>query len=268
MTGAKKKVCAYLFIGIVAFTVVAVLAAQASARVSRRRAEQLLHDLRQLQVGKSTFEEARSMVMGHGGEVSRFDHSGCSPAHCTFDVTIHHYPLFVELWGWYLSEEAILRVLRVFPLLGLQDWEAGATVRVDGEVVTQVNYSVLVRAGGGWVLGRATDEFLEVPPYLRPRMGQRSYFVNWVNITTPGGGEGIQSTLTPEASDQERNRAYDFDFDCLTRLGGCSSLCQSAPVSFADLVKESNEMPWLDEHDPHCADFKSLERKPPDTPKP
>ena len=75
-------------------------------------------------------------------------------------------------------------------------------------------------------------------------------------ITTVGGGEGIQSILTGQANTEERNRAYDFDFDCLTRPGGSTSLCQIAPFAFADFLKETGGMPYLDEHDPHCAKFK------------
>ena len=79
-----------------------------------------------------------------------------------------------------------------------------------------------------------------------------------VNITTVGGGEGIESTLTPQASAEERKRAYDSDFDCLTKLGGCTSLCLFAPLAFADLVTQEHRMPYADEQDPHCDRFKAL----------
>jgi hypothetical protein len=258
---AKKKRPAYLLIGILAITLLVCLVVEVSVRISRRRAEQLLHDLRQLQVGKSTFEDARALIMGFGGGISPYDHSGCSPAHCTFEVVLTHYPPLVRVWGpSLLNGETTWQVVRVFPPLGLQDWQAGATVQVDRGIVTHVSYGVWVRGSGGFVLGRDTDEFLVIPQYLRDRMGQRSYYVSWANITTVGGGEGILSTLTPQANAEERNHAYDVDFDCLTMLGGCTSLCQIAPTSFADLVKDSHQMPWLDEHDPHCAKFKPLER--------
>jgi hypothetical protein len=195
--------------------------------------------------------------VAHGGGVSPFDHSGCNLTHCTFEVAIKHYPLLMEVWGpSLLSMETTWQVVRVLPAIGLQDWHAGATVLVDGGIVTKVNYGVFVRGNGGSVLGRHTDELLVKPEHLRERMGQRSYFVSWFNITTVGGGEGIKSTLTPQANAEERNRAYDVDFGCLTKLGGCTSLRQMAPNAFADLVKEVGEMPWLDAHDPHCARFK------------
>jgi hypothetical protein len=259
---AKKQILSYLLVGLVAVTLLAIPVADVSARISRRRAERLLHDLRQLQVDKSTFEDARRVIVGHGGGVSPYDHSGCSPAHCTFDVALKHYPLLIGVWGRALSLEMTFNVVRLFPPLGLQDWWGGATVRVDGGIVTQVTYGVFVRGSGGWVLGGDTDESKVVPQFLQTRMGQRSYVVHWFNITTVGGGEGIQSTLTPQANVEERNRAYDFDFDCLTRLGGCTSLCQFVPSAFADLVKETGGMPYLDEHDPHCAKFKPAQTSP------
>jgi hypothetical protein len=101
-----------------------------------------------------------------------------------------------------------------------------------------------------------------VPKYLQDRMGQHAYYLDWFNITTEGGGEGIECRLTPQAKGEERNRAYDFDFGCLTRWGGCTSLCQLAPAAFADYVKRTGSMPWLDQHDPNCAKFKPLETKP------
>jgi hypothetical protein len=160
--------------------------------------------------------------------------------------------------SWFMSvmnDEMTFRVVHLFTCLGLQDWQAGASVQVDRGIVTHIGYGVLVRGRGDWVLGRTTDEFQSVPVYLQDRMGQRSYFVNEFNITTFGGGEGIESSLTPLASTEEKDRAYDLDFDCLTKLGGCTSLCQIAPSSFADLAKETHYLPYRSGHDPNCARF-------------
>lgn len=229
MRNAKKKIATYLLIGIVALTVATVLGAKVSARIYRQRAMRLLHAIRQLQVGKSTFDEARAVIVGHGGGVSPYDHSGCSPAHCTFEVALRHYPLFVDVWGRYLLTERTWQIVHLFPLLGVQDGWGGAEVRVDNGIVTQVGYGIAARGSGDEVLGRTVDEFKVIPEYLQDRMGQRSYFVNGVNITTTGGGEGIESTLTPQASAEERDRAYDIDFDCLTKMGGCTASANSPP---------------------------------------
>jgi hypothetical protein len=258
----KKRILGRLLVGLVAVAVLALSVAEVSTRISRRRAERLLHDLRQLQVGKSTFEDARAVIVGHGGGVPPYDHSGCSAAHCTFVVGLTHYPLLTRLWGRYSSIEAEYYALRALPPLGLQDWESGADVRVDGGIVTHIGYRVFVRGSGGWVLGYIAVEDRAAAKHLRDLMGQRPYYVHWFNITTVGGGEGIQSTLTPQANAEERNHAYDFNYDCLTRVGGCTSLCQIAPLAFADYVKETGRMPWLDEHDPHCAKFKPLAGSP------
>ena len=255
-----RFVC-YLLVGLAVVAVLAITVEEVSAHIYRQRAERLLHDVRQLQVGKSTFEDARALIVGHGGGVSPYDHSGCSPTHCTCEVALKHYPFFIEVWARFLNVEMLCQMLRVFPALGLQDWWGGANVRVDGGVVTHVWYGVFVRGSGGWVLGHTIDEFKVMPEYLRDRMRQRSYAVGWFNITTEGGGEGVSSTLAHEASAEERERAYGLDFGCLTRRGGCTSLCQLAPTAFADFLKE-NEMPWLDEHDPNCARFKPLVANP------
>jgi len=250
----------YLLMGLAVVAVSAISVEEVSTRIYRRRAERLLHDLRQLQVGKSTFEDARAVIARYGGGVSRYDRTPCSPAHCTLDVGLKHYPFFIEHWPRYLSPGMQYRVLRVFPPLGLQDGWGGAAVRVDRGIVAGLSFAVFVRGSGGWVLGRNTVEGVAVPKNLQDRMGQRAYYLDWLNITTEGGGEWIEARLTPQANEEERNRAYDFDFDCLTRWGGCTSLCQLSPAAFADYVKETGRMPWLDEHDPSCAKFKPLER--------
>jgi len=248
----------HLFTVLVAVIALGVVGTEVSAHIYRRKAERLLRDVRQLQVGKSTFEDVRAFIAAHGGGVSPYDHSGCSPEHCTYDVTLEHYPLFMKVWGRFMSDETLYRVFRIFSRCGLLDFSAGITVTIDGGIVTHTDYSVLVRGHDAVVLGRHIEEFQVIPQYLRDEARQRSYFVGYVNITTLGGGEGIESILTPQANPEARNRAYDFDFDCLAKLGGCSSLCQFAPSAFADLVKESHNMPWLDEHDPNCAKFKPL----------
>jgi hypothetical protein len=251
-----------LLIGLAALPVFVLAGAEVSTRISSRRAERLLHDLNQLQVGKSTFEDARAMIARHGGGVSPNDHLGCSPAHCTFWVALDHYPLLMKVWGPHISMDALYRVFQVLPRLGMEDWQAGASVTVDEGIVTRLSCSVLARCSGGGLLGRLIEEFSVTPEYLKDRMRERSYYVHWLNITTVGGGEGIHSVLTPRANADERARAYDYDLSCLTRVGGCTSLCQFAPLAFADLVKESHWVPYLDEKDPNCAKFKSLEENP------
>ena len=262
----QKKILGYLLVGLAAVVVLALSVAEVSARIYRRRAERLLHDLRQLHVGKSTFEDARAVILAHGGGAEADERSGCSPAHCKFEVELRHDLPLIRLWGRFLgnmSYQTTFRIVHVFPSLGLQDWWTGAIVTVDGGIVNDVWYHVGVRSSGvcvsgcDWVLGRSIRDYKVLPAYLRERMGQRSYSVTHLVITTFGGGEGIDSTLTPQATVEERKRAYDFDFDCLTRLGGCTSLCQFAPSAFADLVKETHHLPELDKNDPHCAKFKT-----------
>jgi hypothetical protein len=238
---ATKKSLFFLLIGIVAISLVGLLVAEASGRISRRRAERLLHGLRQLQVGKSTVEDARGLIVGFGGGNAPYDHSGCTAKHCTFEVVLRHNPPLVRLWGpWMFNGDATWRVVHIFPSFGLQDWHAGATVSVDGGFVTQSRYGVLVRGKDGGVLGREIEEFSALPEYRRDDMTRRSYRVSPFIITTLGGGRGIRSSLTTGATLEERNRAYDVNFDCLTRLRGCSSLDQFAPKSASDLVRERN----------------------------
>jgi hypothetical protein len=241
--------------GLAAVAVLAISVEEVSNRIYRRRAERLLQDIRQLRVGKSTFENARALILRYHGGVSPYDHAPCSPAHCTFEVALKHYPFFIEHWGQFLNSETGYRLLRMLPHLGLQDGDCGADVRVDRGIVTHLDCGVYVRGSGGWVLGRRIVEDETAPKYILDRMADRAYYLRYSNITTAGGGEAIETDLTPQANADERKRACDLDFGCLTKRGGCTSLCQLAPAAFADYVKQTGWMPRLDERDPNCAKF-------------
>jgi hypothetical protein len=254
---AKKRILGYLLVGVVAAAILEVSAAEIAARIERRRAERVFADVKQLVVGKSTYEEARAMMLRHRGVPPSDDHASCSREHCTFEVKLRHDPPLAGIWSS-LRYDWMVRLLRVACLLGLQDWWCGASVTADQGVVTRVGYGVAVRRSAGWVLGRETDEFKTMPGYL----GRRSHRIDRLNMTTFGGGEALKSTLDTKVTAAERSAAYDYNFDCLTKLGGCSSMCQFAPRATADYVKQTRSLPYLEEADPTCADFKPREAKP------
>ena len=239
-----------LLMGIAAVAVVATSVEEVYVHICRRKAERVLHAVRQLQVGKSTFEDARAVMIHNGGTVWPHEHSDCSPAHCSFVIVLKHHSLLLP------------GDVDFPPRLGLQARDGGPGVEVDAGVVTSVTYEADVRGSGGWLLVYELFDINAFPKGPIGKIGRRPYSVRSTNITTEGGGGGLMTTLTSQANAEERNHAFEFNFDCLTKFGGCTSLCQLAPGTFADYVKQTGHMPRREELDPNCARFKPLAAEP------
>ncbi len=252
----------YLLVGLVALVVVPLSVAEVSARMARRKAERLLHDIRQLQVGKSTFEAARAFIAAHGGSVA----PGCTSAHCSLKARVESYPPLMNVWGRFSGAETEDRLLRALRYVGLQYWFVRCDVTVGGEIVTEAESTILVLARGGWALEREMVDAETIPGYVPGEPDLPAYSVNWM-FFSQSLGEGLRSRLTPAANAEQRSRAYDFNFDCLTTLGGCASLCKLAPAAFADEAKLLDRLPYLEENDPQCVRFKPPATTPNQTPK-
>jgi hypothetical protein len=62
----------------------------------------------------------------------------------------------------------------------------------------------------------------------------------------PGPAEfGIAVFITPEATEQQRDAAFDFDLSCSSRFGGCPEPCELMPAAWKEAVRryENNETP-------------------------
>jgi len=184
--------------GLAAVAVLIISVAEVSNYIYRRRAERLFNDIRQLQVGKSTFEDARAVILRHGGGPSALveDHpSGCSPAHCGFVARVEHDPLPQLRW----DHEALTvyiydRFLFDLVSLGLQDWECRAVVWVNRGLVTYVGYEAFVRGRYDRVLGRFIEERSAAPEFeLRHWGGVPTILMALTSRPRAVGKELIQS---------------------------------------------------------------------------
>jgi len=60
----------------------------------------------------------------------------------------------------------------------------------------------------------------------------------------------------PEATEEERRRAFTYDFSCVTRFRGCRQPCEIAPLVWQDVYQQSLNSGWTtlveEASDPHC----------------
>jgi hypothetical protein len=156
------------------------------------RAEAFLADLRLLRVGHSTFQQATELAARYDIPPSART-PRCSSLQCDWDLVIEN--------------DALHRWL-LFPSRRL-----GATVKVANDRVSMI--SAAMDDGGRLLLSASTLERLDPPEQPKP-----------VAVSAYRDRENrvyrITITLTQEASDSERAKAYSFNTACLIKPFGCS----------------------------------------------
>lgn len=227
---------------IFAFLLVAVLlTAFAINFIYQRKAVALLEDIRTLRVEQSTADEVRQIMFRHGGRPDNLYASFCDPSDGGYDVET--------------ANQTINRIATAVPVLqrfGLKPWATGANVVLSNGRVCYVKYSFgMLAPTGKWYWAIETelvpsDRLGQFTPYVRYRVGTRDHFVTrW-----------LRSHLTPEATGDERRRAFTYDYSCFTRLPGCRQRCEVAPLLWLDAYTNTLGTPWSmpaeETDDPRC----------------
>lgn len=179
--------------------------------VLQREAAGLLTDVTTLKVGNTSSEDAKRVTEHHRKELSKAE---CTGESCEYGFTVSN-----RLLSWTHAEPPAKFI-------------AGFTV-VDG-TVTHI-YADLARfmpiyptfsASAGEV-----DEYAETPEYFA-RAGHYGF-------PTPVGKPYLRVILDRQADVTQRQHAFAFSFQCLTKLGGgCDLPCDYLPKAFADWQTE------------------------------
>lgn len=205
----------------------------------RKKAESLLKDIRTLRVALSTTADVERIMTRHGGSPSQSYASFCTPMDVAYDV--------------WTGSRAINRLERSVPILsrfGLRQWGTGATVILRGGRVCYLRYGVgMEDPNGVWEWG--VESIL-----LRSDVSGEEHHGYKVGTRDDRGVRKLRSELTPEATEDERRRAFTYDFSCVTRFRGCQQRCEIAPLVWKDVYQQSLNSGWtmpLEEtSDPHC----------------
>jgi hypothetical protein len=197
-------------------------------RILRWRAERLLADVRAVQMGKSTWKDAQSL-MYRWGKWGHYDGS-CTGQQCNYQIEIRdsfslladqgNEAVWSALYHWRWTEWT-------YEFLGGRPVWVVARFEVSKGLIWAKDYVLWLEAKdkdthGGWdyiLFGSAktvwrTTEFRHFPSPEHPE-----YVVG-----RPGGCEGCETVYaryTPFANPSDVNRLLDFNLDCITRRNPC-----------------------------------------------
>ncbi len=234
----------------------------------RQKAEQLFRDLQTLKIGKTSREEGMAFIRKNGGELYEGYDPECGTPTSWYHIAGAGFP--PDSWEFArdpLSENWLLNNL------GVRPWFVVASVAIHGERVVCVSFSsASMDSDGVFLIGRVMMK-PRAPEFIRPlepydpdfaRSGQPSYAAGRQVITGPA--EGLEAAISHEATPEQRARAFDINFDCLTGLRECRRACEMMPSVWRQLPPRErvqlNEA--LEEQpDPRCqAVLAAGERKP------
>jgi hypothetical protein len=232
---------------ILGLTLVFVLAGYAINFHTRKRAERLLRDLQTLKIGTSTAEDAMQIVTRYGGaeiggnpdprDVAPWGVGPCSGPHQRYGIRVAPD----------LTNRTVLAV-PILQRLGLSIWGVAATIDVkDGKVLCFSQNAGFQRLDGHQLEARA-----EMIPEALPFDAGQAYAVHSHFIRHYI--HEITASVLPDASVDEKTRAFRVELACVTSLSGCVYPCQLAPSVWEDLSERASKDGWTieGENDPRC----------------
>jgi len=222
------------FAGIAVGAVVIALAGLIviQRHILRWRAERLLADVRDLELGKSTWADAQRIMM-HWGAWGHYDGS-CTPQRCSYRIRlqgiecppcVHDPSEALTLWA---TRDAFIE---------------GDLEVVDGVVWGKDFVVVLNVSGGpfrdeyGYGLLASARTVWRTAEFNRYRSAGHPDYV----VGHPGACEGcksVYSKFTPFADPAEVRGLMDFNLDCLTRLFQCKDQIDIMPSVWRQVLAE------------------------------
>jgi len=217
-----------------------------SGALARMRAEQLWHEIQTLSLETSPLTDVQKLAERNGGEhrvtgtLQQRDAFPCTSPHCEYLVIVQH---------WYGDRLAYANpcstlhrwILRPLNVSGLRPWQLAIELNVDQGRLSSMYSSLAIRREDGFRLVAFTAVDRKMPDQAETV----PYFVDYTHVSTTGNGEGLEATVTPAATKEQFRRAYDINFNCLTKTKACSRLSDLMPSAWSDFVgsQRSGRMP-------------------------
>ncbi len=219
----------------------------------RRQAEQLLSDVRELELKKSSATEVRLVVRKWGFEEwSRPDKP------CTEDDCIYHFRFMAGSLRIHRFADPFIKGARIFDWLGLRPSIVQSWIQIRGKALRSVSFSVDT-------LGRGCDgSGCTLMGYVGTKQGEDSWsahdqpdvnlehtllhpnfvvgtFPALLNVDTGGSPAVIVwAEFSSGANAADVSRLMQFDLSCLTRLRSCKNR-DLMPTVWAQSVDDSRE---------------------------
>jgi hypothetical protein len=218
------------------------------------KAQNLLFEVRMLEAGKTTVEDANRIVQRFGGEEydarSYYGYEGSYAKYVWPDPCLGEdlsYAINVSPPG------AFLRAIEKIPalqLLGWHSWNVGLMIhRKNGKVMCYSQIVWFTRPDGQEVEAQADLK------QRRPQSLVEEQPYEAISFISRGQYHKTRVSVLPEASAEEKTRAFQMDLSCTISLRGCFFPCQIIPLGWLDSVRDrqlhSSELPEGG-NDPRC----------------
>lgn len=212
-------------------------------RILRGRVQQLLADVRTIQLGNSTWAEAQPFI-------GKWRNHSYVSGTCTETLCDYHVELQDGLWllGSAFEEYAHIWNLldRPYLLLGGRGTLATAHLEIHNGIISESEFSLFLivppspfnhRDGYG-IVGIASHIAGRFDPYTF--RGQRLIHPEYW-IGKPGGCEGcikLMSSTSPRAEKKKIYELTDFELSCITRWSPCTTEADVLPSAWRQYQQE------------------------------
>jgi len=215
---------------IVAGLCVIVLILAAAIRVDqyllRRKAEQLLADLKSLEMRKSTYQDARLVIDRWKGSIHQEDQ--CQPSRC--DVQIALGDVFTRHRVSFANHQWLLYVVRYMSqFLDARSVIIDGFIRVRKNTVWGEGIKAVVASYSGTIIGRAQSGSPHVISSLHPEYGVFSW---------SGCCIYPEVVFTPYTDPAEVKRLMDINFSCLISWHPCKTEAEILPTAWNEYMAE------------------------------
>lgn len=229
----------------------------------RRQAEELLEDVRGLQLRKASTAEVRRVAKKWG-----FKEWGRGPGPvepCTEDDCIYRFELLPKADSDIFSNPFAWRGVLRFPLewLGLRPTVVHGWAQIRARMLASVSFSVLTLGRGCDGQGRFDCTLMGYAgteqrgsgysSYQKPDVKLKQYLLHpsylvgafpaWLNADTGGNPAVIVwAELSPDANGDDVSRLMQFDLSCLTRFLSCRER-DLMPTVWAQSIEDARQSP-------------------------
>lgn len=209
------------------------------ARYQRASFEELAKQVSALQVGKSSFIDAKQLADRYRPHV-RTTPENCDAHSCEFTVILTNF----------LVDRAKNRPpdgrwfnFRAFRRLGIRPALAVATATVKDGTIQEVRFDAAYEGTRGEWLYAEWTSMIEFPPMLRCQILTQQRHPGYVVSTGRAAtadmpGRYVSVTFGKVINDTERNRCEHIKFDCMTNVSECGKDIPLAARAFMPLISQ------------------------------
>jgi hypothetical protein len=247
------KLCKWVLTSLLLIYLVLLAAVQISQRITRRRAEHLLSDLRGLQLERSSWSDAQALMQrwGRWGAYK----GTCDADHCEYEIQFDWTgmvprPIVISEPFFDLFSRSVQMATSV---LGahLPYVEGGFQLRNNLVIGTWFSLGTEVRGGGSLfsrVIGTRTRD-LE-PYHLWPEKDPHSEYRTVLRTGTLGY---FFTEFTAATKQEDVEWLTAVDFSCITRWVPCREMGDLLPSAWAKFTAERKRVSAIRERIANCA---------------